>query len=118
MAGIVPDTYHRHKATQTKPDPRWRVPQVRQARNMSGIGEHRHLRSIRKIGICMGKKHIVSVTYENERISIKKLTLLKMCVTSLLSSPWADLWVIERGNRLHKTHKTAINRPVDYTGET
>ena len=32
----------------------------------------------------MGKKPIVSVTYENERISIKKkqLTLLKMCVTS------------------------------------
>ena len=29
----------------------------------------------------MGKKPIVSVTYENERISIKKqLTLLKMCV--------------------------------------
>ena len=34
------------------------------------------------------KKHIVSVTYENERISIKKqLTLLKMCVTSLLWGP-------------------------------
>ena len=34
----------------------------------------------------MGKKPIVSVTYENERISIKKkqLTLLKMCVKSLL----------------------------------
>ena len=36
----------------------------------------------------MGKKPIVSVTYENERISIKKqLTLLKMCVTSLLCGP-------------------------------
>ena len=23
---------------------------------------------------------------------IKQLTLLKMCVTSLLCSPWADLW--------------------------
>ena len=36
----------------------------------------------------------ISVTYENERISIKKkqLTLLKMCVTSLLCDPWADLW--------------------------
>ena len=33
----------------------------------------------------MGKKPIVSVTYENERISIKKqFTLHKMCVTSLL----------------------------------
>ena len=31
----------------------------------------------------MGKKPIVSVTYENERISIKKqLTLLKMCYVS------------------------------------
>ena len=40
----------------------------------------------------MGKKPIVSVTYENERISIKKqLTLLKMCVMSLLYGPWADL---------------------------
>ena len=41
----------------------------------------------------MGKKPIVSVTHENERISIKKqLTLLKMCVTSLLSGPRAYLW--------------------------
>ena len=40
----------------------------------------------------MGKKPIVSVTYENERVSIKKqLTLLKMCVTSLLNGPRADL---------------------------
>ena len=41
----------------------------------------------------MGKKPIVFVSYENERISIKKqLTLHKMCVTSLLCGPWADLW--------------------------
>ena len=42
----------------------------------------------------MGKKPIVSVTYENERISIKKrpVNLHKMCVTSLLCGPWADLW--------------------------
>ena len=42
----------------------------------------------------MGNKPIVSVTYENERISIKKklLTLLKLCVTSLLCGPRADLW--------------------------
>ena len=50
--------------------------------------EHRQasalLHNIQNIRICMGKKPIVSVTYENERISIKKkLTLLKMCVTSL-----------------------------------
>ena len=39
----------------------------------------------------MGKKPIVSVTYENEKISIKKkLTLHKMCVTSLLCGPWAE----------------------------
>ena len=30
------------------------------------------LRNIRNIRICMGKKPIVSVTYDNERISIKK----------------------------------------------
>ena len=55
--------------------------------------EHRRtsalLRNIRNIRICMGKKPIVSVTYENER---KQLTLLKMCVTSLLCDPRADLW--------------------------
>ena len=40
-----------------------------------------------------GKKPIVSVTYDNERISLKKqLTLLKMVVTSLLCGPRADLW--------------------------
>jgi len=61
------------------------------------IGEHRHWGNIRNIRICMGKKPIVSVTYENERISIKKmLTLLKMCDTSLLCGPQ------ERENRLHK----------------
>ena len=60
--------------------------------------EHRRasalLRNIQNIRICMGKKPIVSVTYRNERISIKKkkLTLLKMCVTSLLCGPRADLW--------------------------
>ena len=42
----------------------------------------------------MGNKPTVSVTYENERISIKKqLTLLKMCVTSLLCGPRAELWL-------------------------
>ena len=40
----------------------------------------------------MGKKPIVSVTYENERILKKQLTLLKMCVTFLLCGPLADLW--------------------------
>ena len=44
----------------------------------------------------MRKKPIVPVTYENEKISIIKkknqLTLLKMCVASLLCGPRADLW--------------------------
>ena len=38
----------------------------------------------------MGKKTMVSVTYENERISIKNS--LKMCGTSLLCDPWTDIW--------------------------
>ena len=43
----------------------------------------------------MGEKTPVSVTYENERISLKKqLTLLKIYATSLLCGPRADLWPI------------------------
>ena len=62
--------------------------QVAQARQTSAL-----LCNIPNIRICTGKKPIVSVTYEKERISIKKqLTLHKMCVTSLLCGPWADLW--------------------------
>ena len=38
----------------------------------------------------MGKEPIVSVTCENERISIKKTAYLT--VTSLLCGPRADLW--------------------------
>ena len=81
------------------PDPGW-IP-VFTWRHSTGSArskyEHRRtsalLRYIRNIRICTAKKPIVSVTYENERISIKKqLTLLKMCVTSLLCSPRADLW--------------------------
>ena len=40
----------------------------------------------------MGKKPIVSVTYENERISIKNSLPYLKCVTSLLCGPRADLW--------------------------
>ena len=47
--------------------------QVAQARNMS-IDEHCHC--------CLTFEISGFVTYENERISKKKLTLLKMCVTS------------------------------------
>ena len=40
----------------------------------------------------MGKKPIVSITYENERISIKNSLPYLKCVTSLLCGPRADLW--------------------------
>ena len=46
--------------------------------------EHRRvsalLRTIQNIEICMGKKTIVSVTYENERISIKNSLPYLKCV--------------------------------------
>ena len=65
--------------------------------------EHRQasalLANIQNIRICMGKKPIVSVTDENERISIKNSLPYLKCV-------------------LRQTHKTAINRPADHTGET
>ena len=52
------------------------------------------LRNIRNIRICLGKKPIASLTYDNERISIKNRarTLHEMCVTSLLCGLWAELW--------------------------
>ena len=67
------------------------APQLAQVRNMS-IGEFWHsVRNIRNIRICMGKKPIVTVTYKNQRISMKN-SLHKRCVTPLLCGPWADLW--------------------------
>ena len=49
--------------------------------------EHRRasalLRNIQKIRICMGKKPTVSVTYENERISIKNSLPCLKCVLHL-----------------------------------
>ena len=51
------------------------------------IGKHRQasalLRNIQNIRICMGKKPIVSVTYENERISIKNSLPYLKCVLRL-----------------------------------
>ena len=41
------------------------------------------LRNIRNIRICMGKKPIASVTYENERISIKNSVPYIKCVLHL-----------------------------------
>ena len=61
----------------------------------------------------MGKKPIVSVTYENERISLKN-SLPHMC-------KWFSLYiqVLYREKTVYRTtHKTAINRPMDHTGET
>ena len=67
--------------------------------------EHRRasalLRNIQDIGICMGKKPIVSVTYENKRTSIKislrslKCVLRLSCVVhrSIYGRFMADLWV-------------------------
>ena len=52
--------------------------QVAQARQTSAL-----LRNIRSIRICTGKKPIVSVTYENERISIKNSLLYIKCVLRL-----------------------------------
>ena len=58
--------------------------------------EHRRtsalLRNIQNIRICMGQKPIVSVTHENERISIKNSLPYLKCVTSLLCGPRVDLW--------------------------
>ena len=49
--------------------------------------EHRRasalLRNIQNIRICMGKKPIGSVTYENERISIKNSLPYLKCVSRL-----------------------------------
>ena len=49
--------------------------------------EHRRasalLRNIQNIRICIGKKPIVSVTYENERISIKNSLPYLKCVLRL-----------------------------------
>ena len=70
------------------------VPQVAQARNMS-IGEHRHccVTLISKYKDLYGKK---TYCFRNLRkwkdFNKKQLTLHKMCVTSLLCGPWADLW--------------------------
>ena len=63
----------------------------------SSKSDHRRtsalLRNIRNIRICMGKKPIVSVTYENERISIKNsLSYLKRVLLLSMCSPRADLW--------------------------
>ena len=52
-----------------------------------------HCSRVGNIRICMWKKPIVSVTYENESLSIKNsLPYIMICVTFLLRGPLADLW--------------------------
>ena len=91
--------------------------QVAQARNMSIKKTSALLRNIRNVRICMGKKPIVSVTYENERISIKNSLPYLKCVLRLSSVVHGQSLYREKTVYI-KTHKTAINRPVNHTGET
>ena len=67
----------------TNTRPCWRLPNRRFEPKKYNLSKYKDL--------C-GQKPIVSVTYENERISIKNSLPYKMCVTSLLCGPWADLW--------------------------
>ena len=73
---------------------------VAQVRNMS-ISEHRQccvtFEVLRICIFCVGKKPIVSLTYEKDFKIKNQLTLHKICVTSLLCGPWADLWPFYMG---------------------
>ena len=87
--------------------------------------EHRQasalLRNVQNIRICTGKKPVVSVTYENERISIKKNSLPYLkCVLRLSCVVHGPIYGRFMGFYVLTvfSHKTAINRPVDHTGET
>ena len=79
----------------------------------------------------MGKKPIVSLTYENERISIKNSLPYLKCVLRFSCVVHGQIYgrfmgfymngfkPSYREKTVHiKTHKTAINLPVDHTGET
>ena len=58
--------------------------------------EHRQtpalLRNIRKMRICLGKKLIVSVTYENERILIKNSLPCLKCVLRLSCEVYGPIY--------------------------
>ena len=87
-------------------------PQVAQARNMS-IGDKRNCCvNIRNIRICMGKKPIVSVTYENERVSIKSSLPYLNCVlrgprpiyvrlVGFLCKPFSLPWTTQERRNTH-----------------
>ena len=67
-------------------------PQVAQARNFS-IGEHRHCCITFEIwGFVREKTYHFCNLQKWKDFNKKQLTLHKMCVTSLLCGPWADLW--------------------------
>ena len=82
----------------------------------------------------MGKKPIVSVAYEDERISTKNSLPYIKCVLHLsrVHGSWADLWpfyglycrrfslsilYIRLKTVYSTTHEIAVNRPMDHTGE-
>ena len=72
----------------------------------------------------MGKKPIVSVTYENKRSSIKNSLPYIKCVLHLSWVVHGPIYGRFMGCKpLYRektvyctTHKTAINRPMDHTG--
>ena len=74
----------------------WQKPTSKTTGSPSSKYEHRRastlLRNIQNIWICVGKKTIVSDLRKWNYFNKKQLTLLKMCVKSLLCGPRADLW--------------------------
>ena len=70
----------------------------------------------------MGKKPIVSVTYENERISIKNSLPYLKCVLHLSCVVHGPIYGRFMGfyvnGFLSIESKPSINRPVDHPGET
>ena len=69
------------------------------------------MRNIRNIRICMGKKPIASVTYENERISIKNSLPLIKCVSHLSDPVWS------MGRIMAVLRQKTIYMDMDHTGE-
>ena len=73
---------HRRRLTCVAAGPRIRKYSTEGLERLRSTGKRTSalLRNIRNIRICMGKKLIVSVTYENERISIKNSLPYLKCV--------------------------------------
>ena len=67
-------------------------PQVAQARNMS-VGEHRHCCVTFEIqGFAWEKTYRFRNLRKSKDFNKKQLSLHKLCVSSLLCGPRADLW--------------------------